>query len=161
MLPSAEIAHHSPGRVRLRIRAWSGRAERFAALETRLAQCPGVERVLVNPLTGSVLLEPVTDLAVLTAFAETERLFRLTPARSLAPPFTEQLAERFDALNDQLRRASGGGIDLGAVGFIALVTLAAVQWQRGNVLGPTTTLLWSAIALLRAPAGARRTPAES
>jgi hypothetical protein len=151
MLPHAEITHNSRGRLRLRIRAQRGHADYFAGIEQKLAQCPGVERVVTNPVTGSVLLEPAIDLAALLAFAQAQQLFQLAQASAFMPPLTQQVAERFGVLNCELRRLSGGGVDLGSLGFIGLVTLAAVQLQRGHVLGPASTLLWSAIGLLRLP----------
>lgn len=161
MLPHAEITHNSPGRLRLRIRAQRGRADYFAGIEEKLVQCPGVERVATNPVTGSVLLEPANDLAALVAFTQAHQLFLLAQAPTLMPPLTHQVAERFGALNGELRRLSGGGIDFGALGFIGLVTLAAVQFQRGHVLGPASTLIWSAISLLRVPPGARGNSSDS
>lgn len=154
MLPHAEITHNSPGRLRLRISARRGRADYFAGIEEKLVQCPGVERIVVNPVTGSVLLEPASDFAALVAFTQAQQLFQLVQEPALMPPLTQQVAERFGVLNGELRKFSGGGIDLGSLGFIGLVTLAAVQLQRGHVLGPTSTLLWTAIGLLlRTPAG--------
>lgn len=154
MLPHAEITHNSPGRLRLRIRARRGRADYFAGIEEKLVQCPGIERVVTNPVTGSVLLEPASDLAALVTFTEVQQLFQLAQEPVLMAPLTQQVAERFGALNGELRKFSGGGIDLGALGFIGLVTFAAVQLQRGHVLGPASTLLWYAAGLLRmSPAG--------
>lgn len=151
MLPHAEITHNSPGRLRLRIGARRGRADYFAGIEEKLVQCPGVERVATNPVTGSVLLEPAIDLAALVAYTQAQQLFQLAQAPTLMPPLTQQFAEHFGVLNGELRRLSGGGIDLGALGFIGLMTLAAVQLQRGHVLGPASTLLWAAVGLLRMP----------
>jgi hypothetical protein len=77
------------------------------------------------------------------------------------PPLTQQVAEHFGVLNGELRRLSGGGIDLGALGLIGLVTLAAVQLQRGHVLGPASTLLWAAVGLLRMSPAARDHSSDS
>lgn len=161
MLPHAEVTHNSPGRLRLRIRAQRGHADYFAGIEEKLVQCPGVERVATNPVTGSVLLEPATDLAALVAFTQTQQLFQLAQAPTLMAPLTQQVAEHFSDLNGELRRLSGGGIDLSALGFIGLVTLAAIQLQRGHVLGPTSTLLWAAVGMLRLPPAARDHSSDS
>jgi hypothetical protein len=161
MLPHAEITHNSPGRLRLRIRAQRGHADYFAGIEEKLVHCPGIERVVTNPVTGSVLLEPANDLAALVAFTQAQQLFQLAPAPALMPPLTHQVAERFGILNGELRKFSGGGIDFGALGFLGLVTLATVQLQRGHVLGPASTLLWSAISLLRIPPPARDPSSDS
>jgi hypothetical protein len=161
MLPHAEITHNSPGRLRLRIRARRGRADYFAGIEEKLVQCPGVERVVTNPVTGSVLLEPAVDLAALVAFTQAQQLFQLAQAPVLMAPLTQQVAERLSALNGELRRFSGGGIDLGSLGFLGLATLAAVQLQRGHVLGPASTLLWYAAGLLRMPRAGRGNSSDS
>jgi len=161
MLPHAEITHNSPGRLRLRLRAQRGHADYFAGVEEKLVQCPGIERVVANPVTGSVLLEPAIDLAALVAFTQAQQLFQLAQTPALMAPLTQQVAERFGTLNGELRRISGGGIDFGAVGFIGLVTLATIQLQRGHVLGPASTLLWSAISLLHMPPAARDNPSDS
>lgn len=153
MLPQAEINHVNAGRLRLRIRARRGQADYFAGIEEKLAQCPGVERIVTNPVTGSVLLEPAIDLGALAAFAQTHQLFQIAEAPVLMAPLTRQLAERFTDLDGELRKLSGGGINLGALGFIGLMTLAAVQLQRGHVLGPASTLLWYAAGLLRTGRG--------
>jgi hypothetical protein len=153
MLPQAEISHANAGRLRLHIRARRGKADYFTRIEEKLAQCPGVERIVTNPVTGSVLLEPAIDLGALAAFVQTHQLFQIAEAPVLMAPLTRQLAERFTDLDGDLRKLSGGGIDLGALGFIGLVTLAAVQLQRGHVLGPSSALLWYAAGLLRTGRG--------
>jgi hypothetical protein len=161
MLPHAEITHNSPGRLRLRISARRGRADYFASIEEKLVQCPGVERVVTNPVTGSVLLEPAIDLAALVTFTQTQQLFQLAQATTHLVPLRQQIAEHFGVLDGELRRLSGGGIDLGALGFIGLVTLATVQLQRGHVLGPASTLLWAAIGLLPLPPADRGNSSNS
>ena len=161
MLPHADITHNSPGRLRLRIRAQRGRADYFAGIEEKLVQCPGIERVVTNPVTGSVLLEPANDLTALVAFTQAQQLFQLVQAPALMPPLTQQVTERFGVLNGELRKLSGGGIDFGSLGFIGLITLAAVQLQRGHVLGPTSTLLLAAVSLLRTSPAARGNSSDS
>jgi hypothetical protein len=49
----------------LRIRARRGQADYFAGIEEKLAQCPGIKRIVTNPVTGSVLLEPAIDFGAL------------------------------------------------------------------------------------------------
>ena len=56
-----DIAHQVPGRVRMKIPAGKGNAE----LLQQVAQCfsgiPGIERVTVNPTTGSVVMHYDVD----------------------------------------------------------------------------------------------------
>ena len=50
------IEHVIPGRLRLRFRAERRNADFFRQLACHLAQLPTVERIVTNPLTGSVLI---------------------------------------------------------------------------------------------------------
>jgi hypothetical protein len=50
------IEHVLPGRMRLRFREQRGNIGFFQELVQRLEQLPEVERVLANPLTGSILI---------------------------------------------------------------------------------------------------------
>lgn len=50
------IEHVLPGRMRLRFREQRGNSGFFQELVERLERLPDVERVLANPLTGSILI---------------------------------------------------------------------------------------------------------
>jgi hypothetical protein len=51
-----DIAHHVPGRLRLRSAALKGNARACEQAEHHLAQIGGVKQASANPITGSVLL---------------------------------------------------------------------------------------------------------
>jgi hypothetical protein len=59
------LAHHVPGRLRLRSSALKGNASASEQARHQLAQIDGVTAVIANPITGSVLLE--YDPSVLSA----------------------------------------------------------------------------------------------
>jgi len=50
------IEHVLPGRMRLRFREQRGDSRFFQELSRRLEQLPEIERVVANPLTGSILI---------------------------------------------------------------------------------------------------------
>lgn len=148
MLPQAQVSHQSPWRLRLRIPSQRGQMEYFNKVAQQLMQCPGVERVEANPLTASILVLPGIGTAELAKYAKTKRLFQFAAQDSLSPPVTEMLAANFRGLNQELRRLSGGVVDIGTLAFAALVTGAIIQWQKGHILGPASTLFWYAAGLL-------------
>lgn len=57
-----EVAHYSPGRLRLRVRRVKADAPFAAELQHRLGAMPGIRQLRLRPLTGSVLLEFSADV---------------------------------------------------------------------------------------------------
>jgi hypothetical protein len=114
----------------------------------QLARFPGVDRIEANPATAGILVVPAVDSGALARFAEAEGLFQLSEAGAVPMTITETLAGGFSGLNRELRRVSDGSLDLGSLAFAALVIGAIVQWRKGHVLGPASTLLWYAAGLL-------------
>lgn len=150
MLPAAELVHHSATRLRVRIPAQRGQPAYFDRLVSELARLPGLERIEANPVTATVLIVPAPDPAQLARRAAEAGLFALAGAASTpGAPLAQTVARSFAEFNDQLRRTTGGVLDLPSVGLLAFVSAALLQLQRGQVLGPASTLLWSAVGLLR------------
>jgi hypothetical protein len=56
-----QIAHQVPGRVRMKIPAGKGNAELLKQISEVFGVIPGIEEVVVNPTTGSVVLHYDTD----------------------------------------------------------------------------------------------------
>lgn len=148
MLPQASISHRTAGRLRIRIPSRRGEEAYFRQVSRQLARCPGIERIEANPVTASLLVVPAVDMETLMRFTETEGLFLLSETGSAPMTITETLAAGFGGLNQELRRLSAGTVDLGTLAFAALVTGAMIQWQKGHVLGPASTLFWYAAGLL-------------
>lgn len=164
MLPTAELIHHTPTRMRVRVPSQRGQPEYFDRLVAALARLPALERIEANPVTGSVLLMPPIDVGLLARHASETGMFTLATgaaAGSDAVPLAQALAREFGKFNEQVRSVSGGGLDLASVGFLAFVTAALVQLQRGHVLGPASTLLWSAVSLLRISYDRTKPPGNS
>ena len=55
------IAHQVPGRVRMKIPAAKGNPELLEQMKQTLAVIPGIEEVIINPDTGSLVLHYDTD----------------------------------------------------------------------------------------------------
>lgn len=75
-----DVAHHLPGRMRLRSAALKGKVCANDRVRHHLAQISGVTAASSNPITGSVLLEYDTNLLppgqVISALAEHGYLLR-------------------------------------------------------------------------------------
>lgn len=155
MLPPAEVIHHGATRLRLRIAAQRGRPEFFQRAVEVLATLGDIDRIEANPDTGSILIMPGIDPSRVAAHAESAGLFRLGSASAAVRPITEGLAAGFRDVNGALKSITGGHVDLASAAFVALIGAAAVQLQKGHVLGPASTLLWYASGLLLATEAAR------
>jgi hypothetical protein len=56
-----QIAHRTPGRVRMKIPSAKGNPDLLREIGETFGMIPGIERVAVNPTTGSVILHYDTD----------------------------------------------------------------------------------------------------
>lgn len=118
-----------PGRSRLRIADRRGDAAFFASLATALSGIPGVHKVDVTPLTGSVLIQHGGPLSNIGSKARNARLFSIGEAPGAR---VEASAFEFDP---KLLLA------------FALVGGALWQMSREKILPPAITLLWYALQL--------------
>ena len=128
-LPIAEIVHAMPGRTRLRIAGRCGDAVFFASVATGLSTIAGVRKVLVRPLTASVLIQHGPPLERITAAAQEARLFRLAN-----PSTTPRLIKAYK-------------IDPKMVVGLVLGGLAIWRLTEGKILPHAVTLAWYAANL--------------
>lgn len=146
---TAFVAHTSRGRLRLRIPAKRGDAAYFARLVAEFARCPGIVGAEGTARSGSLVLRHTLSLADIGAAAEQLGLFHLATAP--IPPrqtLLQHAGKGLDSVDRQLLRASHGLFDLSSAVFLGLVTLAVRQTVRGNILIPSTSLLWYSLGLI-------------
>ncbi len=159
MLPIGYVAHRTGHRVRLRIPAHKGDTAYFARIERELAACERVSYVEANPLTASILLHYSGTDEDLRRDAVALGLFDIDALQPAANPVLSAAATRIDQIDRMIRRASNGSFDLLEVAFVGLVGASIVQTLRGQALGPASTLMANALAIL-ALHRARRTEHE-
>jgi hypothetical protein len=124
------VVHAIPGRVRLKVAQVRKNPALAGEVQTRLAAAPGISRVEVNPLTGSVLmLYEAPDAAspdALRALAEPLAAFfpgfdltdfvvrrpSATNGAGTAPSLASGVASFFAALNSEVKQMTGGNADL-------------------------------------------------
>jgi Heavy metal associated domain 2 len=129
MLPSATVEHVLTGRLRVRVPGLRGNHSFFRSAIETLSQHPEISAVIVNPSTGSILIEHTTDPESLGEFAVERGLFEVSRVPSTP-------AGRMITSSPKI--ATSG-----------LVVLGVVQAARGEVLGPATENFWNAYGSLR------------
>jgi len=140
------LAHASDGRVRLRLARRLDR-DALSALADHLTSASDVRRVRVRPNTDSVIVEgigPGTEIL--------RRLERQGVVAVLAPepppqfgPLARLGIMRIDM---ELKDRTEGVLDFRSSLALVLLGGAVIQLVRGQVAGPATTLVVSALSLL-------------
>jgi hypothetical protein len=147
-MTDAQVCHRIPGRTRIRVPERRGDAAYFADVQRALAGLEGVERCDVNPVTGSLIIEHSAPLAALVEHAAQAGVFRLAQLDPESVPGRVRALLNLRRLDQEVSRASNGEVDLATLTAAGLLTMAAVQLVRGQILAPATTLLWYALATM-------------
>ena len=124
------VVHAIPGRVRLKVAQVRGNPTLASQIQTRLAVAPGISRVEVNPLTGSVLmlyeaqdvappdaLRPLAEpLAALFPGFDPKDFAAGRPAAAdgagATPSLASGVASFFASLDAEVKQMTGGNADL-------------------------------------------------
>ena len=137
-----EVAHRLPGRVRVRIPALRRRADEVERVARDAADLSGVLEVEGHPFTASLVVhfDParVAEERVVAALREAAGVGTvLQPGepRPALPPRTGAPAsavgratvEAFRALDDEVIRVSGGGMDLGTLATLGFFGAGALE----------------------------------
>jgi Heavy metal associated domain 2 len=158
MAPRALVTHALPGRTRIRIDEKRGDEAYFATVNQALADCPGVEGVETNDVTGSVLVHYACDDLPIWNYAATEGLFRVggTPVpASVSLPVATNLYPRRNHVRNHPPMSILEARNWRPLIFLALVGIGIAQAVRGNIAFPALTAFWYALHLLPAPSGSK------
>lgn len=148
MLPEAKVVHTMPGRMRLRVPDHKGDSAYFARVEQKLMGAAGITNIVTSPLTASVLvLFSGDESAVLEAAVERE-LFQRAPDATAEPSLLALASKRMDRFERTVDEVTTGRFNLFELLFTGLVGAALLQAIRGQLLGPSSTLLSYAVALI-------------
>jgi hypothetical protein len=152
-LPQARVCHLAHGRLRLKIPEKRRDEAFFDTVRKQLSGQNGIERVEVNPLTASVLVQFHDPDAPVAENALKNDLFKVDVDALEAvvepPALTEEAAEVFAQADMTVRQWTGNAADLRSAIFLALIVGGLYQLLRGNIAAPAATLLWYAGATLR------------
>jgi hypothetical protein len=145
----AHVKHRVTGRMRLCVAERRGDVEYYTHVARSLSQLPRVTRVECNPATGSILIlheGGVEDSIVQSA--EAQRLFTLGSAGAGTTTMAQNAGAGLRLLDDRLKNATRGDLDLRSVILGGFVTMGIVQLSRGHIMGPAVTLFWYAYQLM-------------
>lgn len=145
--PRLHLAHRSGYRLRLRFQSRVPEGEALTAFADSLAGVTGVERALVRPRTGSVILETLVPAGeVLEALSESGLVKIADPPKPV--PVGQVMQLGLARTDMALARRTEGALDLRSALALALAGAAVVQLARGRVAGPATTLAMTAFSLI-------------
>lgn len=148
------VAHHHPGRLRVRARAFEADESLRRTIEGWLGEQAGVREVRAHPSTGSVLVvyEPARVDAgqLLMGIAGRARLAIAEPTPQGAPP--QRIFDAAHALDEQVREWSDGRFGLGFVVPVALSfgSLASFVWSAHRRAPRWDNLLYWGVQFFRA-----------
>lgn len=160
-----KVAHAIPGRIRLKVPQVRDNPPFATQIEQRLISIPGVQKVVVNPLTSSVLVlydpavaaspesfqalaEPLSTLFPGVAVKDLETLqSMLTNGTSAVPPLAASVRTFFASLNTKVSTSTGGAADLKLLLPLALFALGirSLLVAEKRVFPTWYDLLWFAL----------------
>ncbi|HVO83508.1 MAG TPA: hypothetical protein VMU60_03685 [Syntrophobacteria bacterium] len=149
VLPEAFVGHRTPQRLRVSIPSKKGKTLYFSAVAEKLGREKALALAEVNHRTGSLLfVGDSLDLDAIADHARKEGLFDLGPSGNATPHVTRAVAAPLGNLSGQVRRFTGGHLDLPGIVFVGLLTAGVVEIARGNFGAPPWyTAFWYAFGL--------------
>lgn len=144
MSETADILHHVPGRVRLRLVLAKRKVEKLREIQQALEGIAGVQTVDANPVTGTIVIQYHPGLfaefpGALATYASEQGLFEIRCGESI-PSVSEadrSLNRVLGEVNRKVQQAMGNAVNLkellpfalGAYGlFFVERSVAALQW---------------------------------
>jgi hypothetical protein len=141
MLPEAFITHMAAGRLRIRIPSKKGARTYFESLKDQISGLPGIQKIEVNSLTGSVLVfhdlsVQEIDLKTLSGYSKAGGLFRLEARNGSGKPVSEKIKGIFKGADRGVRDFTRGELDLSTAAVLGLLGVGLVQMTRGKTAAP-------------------------
>ncbi|WP_306119103.1 MULTISPECIES: HMA2 domain-containing protein [unclassified Roseitalea] len=138
--------HSMAGRLRLKMLERPSQAD-AEALADRLSALGGIGKVTVRPRTGSIIVGFEGPAEPMLARLKEAGLVRLVkPPKS--PPVKPLLQMGMLKLDMDIRRRTDDVLDFHTAVALLLLAAALFQITQGRLVGPASTLLMSALALM-------------
>ncbi|MGA7656053.1 MAG: HMA2 domain-containing protein [Methylocella sp.] len=158
------VAHQVPGRVRMKVASAKGNPELLKQIGETFSTIPGIERVSVNPATGSVVLHYDTDRHD-EFHGGLERHYHSAGIQCCSPPNTEidvlankiadeadflaqnslsakAVVDIFKKLDREIKLASGNMVDLKIVLALGIIGITVLE-----VGASTATPIWLTLTI--------------
>lgn len=141
-----------PGRLRIRVPSKRGDTTFFSSLPDRFANVPGIDGVMTNPVTGSILFSFTrpADADTVIKKAQSKRIFKIR--ENGTHTLRAQVSGGMTELNSRIKGLTGGEIDLWTLSFLGLLGIGVYQIARGNFAAPAWyTAFWYAFNVFLKP----------
>lgn len=138
--PKAQVVHHLPGRLRLKLPHAKGNYELLEEIKLTVSAAEGVTQVDVNPTTGSILIQydqtEQPELHKQLQRAEAQVAFALEIVRISSNGKNGSLESFVKQLRENIKRETGDAVDLKQFfpASIALYDLLFVKRSRPTPL---------------------------
>ncbi|MCX7913586.1 MAG: hypothetical protein N2511_03260 [Thermodesulfovibrionales bacterium] len=147
-IPEAILSHKIKNRIRIKVPSKKGDKNYFNYINGKLLECNGLIDVKVNPLSGSVLVLHTTDVAKISEFALTNKIFKLINSKPNPLDLHSRVSMVFRDLDRYTQSITGGTLDIADMLFLFLMGLGIYQLSRGNITAPAWyTAFWYAFGI--------------
>jgi Heavy metal associated domain 2 len=142
--PSAHISHTTKGRVRFKVPSKKGNARFFTNIKDTLEKDARVAGVVIDPVTGSVLVSHNADTDSIIKLTEANKFFKIERRRPRH--VSNNVVENFKNIDNKLKSVTDGELDLPTVSFLTLAGVGIYEIARGNFAAPAWyTAFWYAL----------------
>ncbi len=146
MIPEAHIVHRSSRRLRLKMPVKKYREDYLKALPEKLAGCPGISEIEINPVTGSVLVKHDGNTKDIIDFVRSKGIFTIKFSSVRPPSVHQSITSVYRNLDGLVQSFSNGSTNAGGLAFLGLIAFGAIQIGKGNFAAPAWyTVFWYAM----------------
>jgi hypothetical protein len=151
MIPEAKTCHVTSERLRFKITGRRQDHQYFSSVHEKL-QKAGFAQSVANPLTGSVIIEKKgIKVEEIAAFGKKNKLFAMAVSEkkeSGSESLLQKVTAPISGINADLKKFSGGDVDLPIAIFIILLAFGVIEILRGNFkMPPWYTAFWYAFGV--------------
>jgi hypothetical protein len=147
-LPDAYVGHMISGRLRVKIPSKKGDLPYLTSLKSSFSQLQGIEKLEVNPVTGSVLFIHNLDREQIAGYAHAKGIFSLERAKVYRPNLHKRVSQSIGYLDRWITSLTEGEMDLWAMSIVVLICAGIYEISRGNFTAiPWYAAFWYALSI--------------
>lgn len=145
----AYVVHALPGRVRLRIPEKKNNHEYFSSLFNLMSKCQGLEKLVINPTMGSILIKyDHANTGDLDKFLEKNNYFCIQEQLKTPSTPAQRLEKSMEKILGNQHNSGALPINVTQMLTLGLVGYSCYQLFRGSWKGPAWhAALWYAYNL--------------
>jgi len=151
MTLAAEVKHHAPGRMRLRLVGPRFDPKDFRETVSSISKTHSFRRVRSNSLNRTILIEADDELSLQTALEGLTRKEILEVQAETNQSLSSQFEGIKAGVDDFIYDVTSGGLNLKRLSAILLMGLGAKQFASGNFLPAGLSLIFYGVEILNLP----------